>query len=300
MLEASRCFARALALDPEFGAVHLEVGQQLLYSAVLGLAAPQQISAQARSEVARALDLDDGLGEAHAGLGTLRALFDFDWAGAESAFSSALEREPSSASILRGHVCTVLAPLLRLEQAEVEAAEALELDPLCPESHFVKALVLFFRRQYDRAEASMRTTLELGGANPFVQWVGGVIAALQGRGEEAIAICETAVRQYGKSPMLSAGLGMIYGLTGRAAPAREALAQLARDGAATYVSPIYRAWVHMGLDEIDDAFLWLDRAIDARDPHILHLAVKPVYDRLRGDPRFDQLLRKMGLPGGTA
>ena len=90
MLEASRCFAMAVALDPEFGAVHLEVGQQLLYSAALGLAAPLQISSQARSEVARALDLDDGLGEAHAALGTLRALFDFDWAGAESAFSSAL------------------------------------------------------------------------------------------------------------------------------------------------------------------------------------------------------------------
>ena len=56
----------------------------------------------------------------------------------------------------------------------------------------------------------------------------------------------------------------------------------------------------MGLDETDEAFLWLDRAIDARDPHILHLPVKPVYDRLRGDPRFDELLRKMSLPGGAA
>lgn len=296
VMEAGKCFAHAVALDPNFASAHLAMGQHLVYLAVMGLVPPQHVATQGRSEVAKALELDDRLGEAYATLGQLRALFDFDWAGAESAFASALACEPGSAAILRWHAVMVLSPLKRLEQAGVEASEALELDPLCPESHFVKALVLFFRHHYDQAEASIRTVVELGGGNPLTQWVGGVIAALQGRFEEAIANCEGAVRLYGRAPMLSACLGMIYGFTGKTVDAHQVLAQIEQQAAATYVSPIYRAWVHLGLGEIDDAFQWLDRAIDAHDPHILHLPVKPVYDRLRGDPRFDALLRKMRLP----
>lgn len=294
--EAGECFSQAVAMDPNFGAAHYEVGEYLLCLAILGLVPPQQVAAQGRSEVMRALALDERLGEAHAALGVFRALFDFDWAGAESAFASALECDPGSAFVLRWHALWLLAPLLRLEQAEAEASEALELDPLCPESHFVTAMMLFFRRKYDQAEASVRTTLQLGVGSPFTQWVGGVIAALQGRYEEAITGCEGALRMYGAVPMIRACLGMIYGFVGRTADARVVLAQIERDASATYVSPIYRAWVYMGLGETDQAFQWLDRAIDLRDPHILHLPAKPVYDRLRGDPRFDGLLRKMRLP----
>jgi adenylate cyclase len=253
MTEAGRCFSEAVSLDPGFGAAHSEVGQQLLYSAVLGLVSPREAGARGRLEVERALELDESLGEAHA-------------------------------------------TLVRLEQAELEASEALELDPLCPESHFVMALVLFFRREYERAENSIRTTLELGGANPFVQWLRGVMAALQGRFEEAIANCEGAVRLYGRAPMLSACLGMIYGFAGKAGEARAVLTEIEQAPAAMYASPIYRAWVYLGLGEIEQSLEWLDRAIDFRDPNILHLPVKPVYDRLRGDCRFARLLRKMRLP----
>lgn len=295
IIQAGNCFSQAVALDPTFAAGHVEVGQHLLYLAVLGLVPPQKVASQARAEVMKALELDEKLGEAHAALGTLRALFDFDWAGAEQAFTRALEEEPGSAFILRRHAGSVLAPLMRLEQAEAEASDALELDPLCPESYFVMALMLFFRHEFQRAEASIRTTLELGGANPFVQWVRGVIAALEGRGDEAVMNCESAVRLYGNAPMLAAGLGMIYGFTGRTAEARRALEQLEASSQTTYVSPLYRAWVHMGLGDADRALEWLGRAIDDRDPNILHLPVKPVYDRLRADPRFDDLLRRMRL-----
>jgi len=300
VMEAGKCFSHAVALDPTFAAAHLDMAQHLLDLAVLGLVSPQQVAAQGRSEVMKALELDDRLGEGHAALGLFRALFDFDWAGADAAFANALTREPGSAIILRQHTNAVLMPLMRLEQAEVEASEALELDPLCPECHFVMALVLWFRRQHDRAEAGIRSTLELGGANPFTLWVAGVIAALQGRYEEAIANCEGAVRLYGRAPMLSACLGMIYGFVGRTAEARGVLAQIEEAASTMYVSPLYRAWVYLGLGEVDEAFQWLDRAIDVRDPHILHLPAKPVYDRLRGDPRFDGLLRRMRLPDRQA
>ncbi|MGD0581271.1 MAG: tetratricopeptide repeat protein, partial [Bryobacteraceae bacterium] len=270
---AGECFSRAIALDPDFGAAHLAIGQHLLDMAVLGLVPPQQVAAEVRLEVEKALQWDDGLGEAHAALGIHRALFDFDWPGAESAFRRALACDPGSPAILRAHVASVLAPTMRLEEAEKEVLFALELDPLSPDAHFLRALMLFFRRQYDQAEASIRTTLELGSTNPFAQWVGGIIAALQGRFEAAITQCEGAVRLFGRIPMLSAGLGMVYGWAGRTAEARRMLELIEEAGAATYVSPIYRAWVYMGLGEVDNAFQWMDRAIQVRDPHILHLPV---------------------------
>jgi adenylate cyclase len=300
IIEAGRCFSRAVALDPDFAAAHHEVGQHLLHLAIYGLAPASEARVQGRSEVARALKLDERLGEAHATMGQFRALFDFDWSGAEAAFTNAMACEPGSALILRRHAGAVLSPLRRLDQAEADARQALELDPLCPESHFLIALILFFRREYERAEASIATTIELGGANPFVQWIRGVIAAIQGRSEEAVANCEGAIRLYGRAPMLCAGLGMIYGFAGRTAEARAVLSQLETAAGGAYISPIYRAWVHLGLGEFDDAFEWLDRAIEVRDPHILHLPVKPVYDRLRGDARFDRLLRKMRLPAATS
>lgn len=294
--EAGKCFSEALVLDPDFAPAHLEIAQHLLFIAALGLAPPGEAGARARAEVERSLALDDRQGEAYAALGQLRALLDFDWRGAESAFADALAREPGSALILRRHAGWVLAPLLRLEQAEAEARDALELDPLCPESHFLMALILFFRREYDRAEASIQTTLELGNVNPFVQWLRGVIAALRGRHGDAVTNCEAAVRLYGAAPMLSACLGMVYGMIGKTAEARAVLADIERAAAATYVSPMYRAWVYLGMGDADRAFEWLDRAIDVRDPHILHLPAKPVYDRLRGDSRFDALLRRLRLP----
>ena len=144
------------------------------------------------------------------------------------------------------------------------------------------AMVLFFNRQYDRAESSIRTAIETRAAHPFCEWVRGVIQALEGRLDDAVASCERAARQFGGTPMLSAGLGMIYGWAGRTDEARRVLDQL-------------EAWVHIGLGETDSAFHWLDRAVDAHDPHVLHMSVKPIYDSLRPDPRFTALLRKMHL-----
>ena len=293
--KAAVCFSQAVVLDPNYAEAHLGLAQHSLDLAAYGLVSPRQVAAQGRAEVEKALQLDGQLGEAHATLGAYRALFDFDWPGAESAYVKGLACDPGSALAHRGLALSVLMPMGRLEEAEAEVRRALELDPLSPESHFITAMALFFRRRYDRAESSIRTAIELGAGHPFCEWIRGVIQALQGRLDEAVESCESAVRQFGTIPMLSAGLGTIYGWAGRTEEARRVLDQLEAAARVAYVSPIHRAWVYMGLGETDSAFTWLDRAIDARDPHVLHLSVKPVYDGLRQDPRFTALLRKMRL-----
>jgi tetratricopeptide (TPR) repeat protein len=263
--------------------------------AILGFVPPRQVAEQGHAEIERALALDERLGEAHAAQGLLRALFDFDWDGAGRAFDVALLCEPGSPVIHRLRAACFLVALLRLDEAEAEARRALELDPICPESHFIMALILFFRREYTRAEESIRMTVELGSASPNTYWIAGMVAALQGKYEAAIANCEKASQVYGSTPLLAAGLGMVYGWAGRTADARLALQQIEDAARTRYVSPIYRAMVYVGLRETDAAFEWLDRAVECRDPHILHLPAKPVWDSLRRDPRFTALLRKMRL-----
>jgi TolB-like protein/Tfp pilus assembly protein PilF len=293
--KARECFAQAIALDPDFAAAHLAAAELLLNLAVLGLAPPQQVAREGRAEIAKALALDDGLGEAHAVAGVFRALFDFDWTGAQAAFEKALALNPGAPSIRRRLAGCVLIPLLRLDDAEAEARYAMELDPMCPESHFLMVLILFFKREYDRAEAMIRTTAELGSASPLILWVSGMIAAKRSNFPAAIERCEDAVRAYGSAPLVTAGLGMLYAMAGRKDQARQLLAQIDLAGQQGYVSPIYRAIVYMGLGETDRAFEWLARAVECHDPHILHLPAKPIYDSLRQDGRFQMLLRKMNL-----
>lgn len=296
ILRAGECFSQAVALDPGFAAAHLAVGQHLLNLAVLGCVSPRIAAERGRPEIEKALSLDETLGEAHATRGVFRALFDFDWTGAERAFTTALACQPGSPVIHRQYAGCLLVALRRLDEAETAARHAMELDPICPESHFMMALTLFFQRDYARAEASIRTTLELGSANPFTLWVAGMVAACQGKFEPAIASCEKAVALYGSTPLVTAGLGMLYGWAGRESDARRVLEQLRQAGQAGYISPIYHAMVHMALGETDQAFESLARAVECRDPHILHLPAKPVWDRLRRDARFADLLRTMRLP----
>lgn len=294
--KAGECFTRACALDPDYAAAHLGLAEHFRDLAVLGVLPPGQVAAQGRAEVEKALELDDSLGEAHATLGTFRAVFQYDWAGAGRAFATALKLDPGSPLVHSSYAVYLLAPTMRLEQAETELNRTLELDPLSPASHFLLAMVLFFRRAYDRAEAVIRNATDLRANFPTAVWLRGMIAAMQGRFEEAIEHCESAARLFGGAPMPSAMLGLLYGWAGRVEKARRVLEQLQQAARTTYISPACHAWVHLGLGDIDQAFQWLDRAIDEHDPHVIHLPVKPIYDSLREDARFTALLEKMSSP----
>lgn len=297
---ARECYAKAIAADPTFGLAHLALSQQALQAAGFGLASPLAVRATILSGIERALAWDSRLGEAHAARARYLALYEFDWNGAEESFARAFECEPGSAAALREVSAWLLTPVGRLEEAELAARRAVELDPLSPVTRFVLAQLLFCRRDYDGCIAGARTALELGGGIPMLEWMIGMVSALQGRFDEAIAACASASARIGSTPMLTGAMGMVQGWAGRPAEARRTLVQLDALASRAYVSPIHRAWVHIGLGESDAAFEWLDRAIDARDPHVLYLPVKPHYDALRRDARLGVLMSKLRLPAAAS
>jgi TolB-like protein/Flp pilus assembly protein TadD len=289
------CFEGAVAADPAFPQPYLGLAELCWTRANFGAARPKDMAAQGWSAIAKAQDLDASMGEAYALNGAYRAWMDFDWKGAEASFERARLLTPASQAVHSLRAITFLVPTGRLAEAEQETERALELDPLSPRAHTHAAKVLLWARQFDRAHARIDAALELRPDYAMARWFGGAAFWFQGRREEAVQLWQTAMRTIGPNPVMMGAIGMGLGYLGRHAEARSILTELEATARARYVTMVAVAQAHLGLGETEAVFEWLGRAIEERDPHILDLPCKPLWDGLRSDPRFTELLRRMRL-----
>jgi len=286
---------RAIALDPLFPRPYASLAELLRYASAVGLVPPREAIARGRAALERALELDDSMGEAHALSGVYRAWADFDWNGAARDFGRALELAPASSHVHTLRVAYHLVPTGRLREAEEEMERAVESDPVSPLAYIELGKVLLWARHFDRAQAKLEAAFDLQPHYPPAVWYRGVGLYFQGRVAEALTVWQQVMRTVGANPGMTGAIGMALGYLGRHAEARAALAELAaaeREGAVLRFS---RAQIHLGLGETEAVFEWLDRAVDERDPAILDLPCKPIWDGVREDPRFTALLGKMRL-----
>ncbi|MBI4911057.1 MAG: hypothetical protein HY820_46035 [Acidobacteria bacterium] len=293
-MTCKECYQQAIALDPSFPQPYLGLAELNRLVGYLGIAPAKEAGAKARVAIRKALELDDALGEAYALSGAYRAWLDFDWRGAEEDFDRAAALSPAAVDThwLR---TMVLLPHNRMREAVEEMERAIELDPLSPSLHSLFAWLLAFARDSNRALAESETALKLAPEHPGALGLRGSVLYFSDRIEEGVALWQSTAEKMARAPSVIAPLGYGLGLLGRKAEARAILAELDAAAKHSYVTPFSHALVHIGLGEFDSAFEWLDRAVDERDVHILHLTVKPVYDPIRSDPRFHALLRKMNL-----
>jgi serine/threonine-protein kinase len=208
-------------------------------------------------------------------------------------FDRALALAPATSHVHMLRAAYYLVPTGRLREAEEEMERAVESDPVSPLAYIELGKVLLWARQFDRAQAELEAAFDLRPDYPLAVWFRGVGFYFQGRVEEALALWQPVMRRVGANPAMTGAIGMALGFLGRLAEARVALQELAaaeRQGSAPRVS---RAQIHLGLGETDAAFDCLDRAVEERDPAILDLPCKPIWDGLRSDARFSALLRKM-------
>jgi TolB-like protein len=291
--EACTCYEAAIAQDPSFARPYFGLADLLFYGAQFGVAEPREVIPEARAAIQRSLELDQGFGEAHAVLGVFRGLIDYDWTGAEAAFSRALELGPGSAATLIRHSWYHLVPRVRFAEALEEAQQSVALDPLSPMAHSLLGLVLVVARQSHRAVESCRTAVELAPGLWWLHWFFGTALLLDGQVEDALEQF-SAVYERVRKPLIVGGMALAAGLGGRRDLAQSLLAEL-EELALTEAAPASAfAMAYVGLGD-DRAFEWFDRAIDDRDAIATHLPSMPLYDSIRGDPRFDALLTKMGL-----
>ncbi|PWU05742.1 MAG: hypothetical protein C5B51_13880 [Terriglobia bacterium] len=232
-----------------------------------------------------------GAGEAHARIGEAFAI-DFQWAKAEPEFRKALELSPTRVTVRRTYA-TFLQKVGRLEDAEKQ----IRLDPYSPSAVTVSNLAknLYFRRQYGEAIAEFHKAIRIyQPVIPSIHADLGVAYVMNGMGQKGIEEIEFAHRVLASMPSYSGQLGYAYATQGRTEDAKKILAELSRrsdqgDSLSTAIAQVY-----IGLGNKDQAFEWLHKAIMQRDGN-LFLKVDPIYDPLRGDARFVNLLRSINL-----
>ncbi len=283
-------FETAIGLDPDWALAHSALAEAYVLLAVYDSEVqPRTSMPRARAAAERALELDDELAPAHAALAAVRLWYDWDWAGAEAGFQRALELDPSYATA--HHWYSIHQVLMKQPDAVEHAQRAQELDPLSMVIGTNLGIVRLFTRDYDGSIEALRSTLEFAPGFAFgEEWLISAYIA-KGMHEEAVEAAERLTRTH-PEPGRRVFLAHAYAGAGRNADARRILAEVR--GAA--VDPLTVASAYAALGDADAAFEWLEKAFERRSLRLSWIGVDPDHDPLRSDPRFQDLLRRIGFP----
>jgi serine/threonine-protein kinase len=279
-------FQQAIAKDPTYALAYAGLADCYTGLAGFGFVPAKEGYPKALEEALKALEIDDKLAEAHASLAFIKSNYDWDWSGAEQEFKRAIELNPGSATAHHFYGLALAYMGGRFEEAIDESKRAVELDPLSLIINADLGHVFYEARKYELAIEQERKTLEMDpNFNPAHHWLG--LAYLQkSMDKEGIAEFEK------EFPFL----GYAYAVAGRRAEAQQVLDKLNELSKQKYVPAVSMARIYVGLGEKDKAFEWLEKAyLDGSIGGGTGIAVDPIFDPLRSDPRFMDILRRMNL-----
>ena len=287
-------FNRAIELDPRFARAHAVVGFTYDLLAAWGMQHPREAVPKAKASARRALELDGSIVEAHVVLGDM-AVFDVDWPLAEANYKRALALNPNSSLALESYAILYLTPWGRHDESIATIRRAIEFDP---NSSLYRADLIFALMHAQRNEETIEEARRAIAREPTlnVWWQLGTAYAGKGAHDAAIAAFQKNLELAGQNFVSLGGLGYAYAQAGKRDEALEVLAtmkELAKKGT---VDPAGFAWVYLGLDDNDAALDWLQRTYDER-PNLALAFMKEnaFYNRIRSDPRFIALLKKIGF-----
>ncbi len=290
-----QCLERAIALDPEFALAYDSLSELHWFMGFFGLMPPKEAFSVSTWATLRALEIDDSMAEAHAQLGMLRKELDYNWPEVQREFRRALQINPESPTVRLRYAISLLLPQARLSEAAAEIQSVLQSDPLSLFTIWWLTVMLYLDRRFDLALAQVRRILDLDPAYYLGYWFLGFILDSKNMSEEAVDALRQASRLSGRAPVILGWLALMCGHAGKISEAKNILTELETLARNRYVPASSFAWAYLGLDEIDLAFDWLEKAIDSRDPMIIPLKSYPFLDPLRSDKRYEALARKMNL-----
>ncbi len=288
-------FQQAIEKDPNYALAYAGLADSYAMLGAYGLLRPETAYPRARTAATKAIELDDTLAEPHTSLLAVKLDYDWDWPGAEAEFQRSVQLNPAY-PIAHHWYAMYLAAMGRREQALATISRARELDPLSVPINTHVGVVHYLGHQFDQAINRIRDALELDPNYVVAHWYLGQAYAEKGMYEDAIVESQRAVTLSPGNPKFLATLGYAYALSGNRGEARKLAQQLNELGKNRYVSPLDVAYVYAGLREKEQAFAWLKRAHQERSWGMYRIKVDPKLDRLRSDPRFQDLLRRMGFP----
>ena len=293
---AVRYFEAAIALDPTYAPAYASLADcyNQLGTVIVAGGSPREWRPRAMEAAVKALQIDGELGEAHATVGFVRH-YDWQWAEAENSFRRAVALNPNYA-LGRIWYANLLCSLRRFDEAVAEVLMARDLDPLSLIVSTNVGWVFYRARRYEEAIAEYKRGLALDSTylQAHMRLADAYLAV--GRFSDAIDETETVARLSKRNPADVMVLERTKLLAGRPNEFEMRLGELIASASKGYASPAAIANAYFSVGRNDEGFVWLERSYRERTNNIVYLAVEPVYDGVRDDPRFKRMLQRIGLP----
>ena len=286
-------FRQAIRYDPDYAPAYLGLAQAYLIAGDRNVLATKEAYAKASPLIIKALALDDTLAEAHSGLAFLCEI-NWDWAGAEREYLRAIDLDPGNA---RAHnwYGIFLGEMGRFEAALIEKQRARQLDPTSRGNNAALAINLANIGRYGEALEQARASIEMDENSAPAHVASGFVYTKKGMAQEAIRELKRAVALSGNSSY-EAFLAYAYAVFDQTADACSVAQELKQRAATTYVRPTDLGTAYAACGRNKEAFTWLEKAYREHDPSLVNLKADITFDKLRPDPRFQDLLRRMNFP----
>lgn len=287
-------FQEAIQLDPNYALAYAGLSDAYRSLALGGEMTPTEFLPKARNAAQNAINIDDALAEAHTALGVTIFWYDWNWSEAENQYKRALELNPNSADthLFYAHL---LSNTGRRSEALAEIKRARQLDPFNPFLSTLEGQFLLHAGKTDEALARLRETFELAPGFWFPHIFASSAYIEKGMFPEAIAEAHRARELSGVQTLSFALEGYALAKLGKRDEARAVLDRLLKMSKERFVPPYHIALLYNGLGERDEALAWLERGFEQRDPKLTFLKVEPKWNNLRAEPRFVDLMRRVGF-----
>jgi len=288
-------FRQAVEIDPKYALAFAGLADSYVLLGWNSYMRPKEAFPAGKAAAMTALKLDPNLAEAHAPLAAVLWLHDWQWEQAEVEFKRSIVLAPAYPTANHWFAEYTMTMGLHLE-ALARINKSQELDPLSLIISVAVGWALYNARRYDDAIEQLRRAVELDPHYPVTYWILCLLLRITGRHEMSIAEGEKAVKLSSGSPLMCAALAQTFGAAGRKEEASSLLEELKRRAEQKYVAPYFFAGIHIGLGENDLALEYLEKSYQEHSHWLIYLHIDPSMDSLRGDPRFQDLVQRVGLP----
>jgi TolB-like protein/Tfp pilus assembly protein PilF len=287
-------FQQAIRKDPRYAEAYAGLAMTYQNLGSYEMLPAKETYPKAREAADKALQLNGALSEAYTARGLVSSMYEWDWNAAEQDFQSAFLVNSNDATAHHWYA-EHLVNIGHADRAIAELERARGLDPLSLPINATLGRAYRDARRYQESIDQCKKTLDLDPDFAMAHWCLGVSYVAEKRYAEAITEMQRA-NDVGESPIYTYGVGYAYAAAGNKVKARAVIDALKQRADQTYMPAYFIAAIYGALDEKDQAFAWLQRAYDERDPQITYLLLDPFVDPLRSDPRFNALVRKVGFP----